>query len=196
MTAPGNIDLKEKSDQTRSRFPHAAVQYTNALLDILRLRFDAEIAAMAKDSTGHERSYIQSGPQSFQMFIEEDQFIGSGWSMCQQSFSKRPYRWMKRVGTILIPVGQTTGVPVILSGPKLVKRRFLKRTSIFIDGFEVKGKFRRKAMRGWEFSGQLPRLSKAGRKYHILKIRSQTAGRCRSAPDGRASIALSEIRIG
>lgn len=169
------------------RFPKAAVDYIDALLETQRTRFEKEAAH------GTHTANWPTRPSCLHILAEGDNFLGSGWGMLDRAKDGTGRRWMARIGTILLPIDLSSGATVHVSGNGYLKKRFLKELTIWLDDTPLEGKLSRKGLSGWQFNGNIPKLE--GRAFHILRL--QTTG-IRPAPHGpgtHASLAVSEIRI-
>ncbi|WP_374764236.1 hypothetical protein [Yunchengibacter salinarum] len=191
--------LGPEEGQGEPGFPKAAVAYVDALLAIQRRQMEAELGGLEHMGlVGTDRAQVLANPGgALHIMAESDEFAGGGWSALKRTLTGRHYRWMRRLGAVLLAAELSTGAPLIISGPKIPKRAWLKDMTVWIDAHQVTGKARRHLGGGWSFSGQVPRLPRTGRHYHILRIKMPGVTRVdKSEEDGFASLALSDIRIG
>ncbi|MFC4347208.1 hypothetical protein ACFO5Q_05065 [Kordiimonas lipolytica] len=187
-TSNTQSDLPLKGPE--SRFPKAAVDYIDALLDVERMRFEKELAAQG--STGEQPSWPARSRQ-LQLLAEGDEFVGSGWGKLDHTKKGIGRRWMARIGTLLLPVDASAGGTLKLTGTGYLRRRFVDELTVWLDHLPVEGVAVRKGLNGWTFEGRVPAL--AGRPFHILRLQSGGIRPFDKGPDTHASVALSDVNF-
>lgn len=182
----GNI-LSFKTPEPR--FPKAAVDFVDALLTVQRDRFEEELAAYDRQSP------CDMPPQaaSAHILAESDEFIGAGWSNLGKRRDGTAFRWMGRIGTLLLPIDLSSPREITIKGCGFTKRRFLKETTLWIDEQEVSFDLSRRGFNRWTFTGTLPAM--APRPYYLLRIQSPGMARLAEGIDAYVSLAVSEIRV-
>lgn len=179
----------------KSRLPKAAVDYIDALLEIQQHRFERETAitqAIPPTDETNLRSHI-SHPKSAHFLAEGDNFTGTGWSEIGHRRDGTAFRWMARLGTLLLPLDLTAGGSITINGCGYTKKKFLTDLTVWIDDQPVEGDMARKGFNRWIFTGSLPPLK--WRPYSILKIQSAGLARLAVGVDRFSSVAVSDIRI-
>ncbi len=177
------------------RFPKAAVTFVDALLDIQRQRFERERAVMqsaASIGNADLRGHVTLAA-SAEIMADGDNFIGTGWSDLGHRRDGTAFRWMGRIGTLLLPLDLSSGGTIGINGCGYTKKKFVKNLTIWIDDQQVSGEMARKGFNSWIFTGTIPLMK--WRPYSILRL--QSAGQARLAVDTEAyaSVAVSDITI-
>jgi len=172
-----------------TRFPKAAVDFIDALLDVQRDRFDRELAAKKTPET---IAYPTRAP-ALQVFADSDGFIGAGWSNLGTRRDGTAFRWMGRIGSLLLPVDLSSPRSFVLRGCGFTKRKFLKETTLWIDDQPVNYTLSRSGFNRWTFSGYLPEMPP--RPFYLLRIQSPGLGRLAEGLDTYVSLAVSDISI-
>lgn len=179
----------------KPRFPKAAVDYIDALLEIQRQRFDREralIEAATKPAQTNLRDHI-SHAKSAQFLADGDNFTGTGWSELGHRRDGTAFRWMARLGTLLMPLDMTGGGTIAINGCGYTKKKFLADLTVWIDDQPVQGEVSRKGFNRWIFTGTVPPVD--WRPYSILKLQSAGLARLAVGIDTFASVAVSDIKI-
>jgi len=191
VTKKNNI----KPGSTTARIPKAAVDYIDALLEIQQQRFDREQAktGTAAGPTQTELQDYISHAKSGHYLAEGDNFTGTGWSELGHRRDRTAFRWMGRLGTLLLPLDMTAGGTITINGCGYTKKKFLTDLTIWIDDQPVHGEIARKGFNRWVFHGAIPPVK--WRPYSILKIQSAGLARLAVGMDTFASVAVSEIQI-
>lgn len=171
------------------RFPKAAIDFVDALLTVQRDRFEAE---MASNSVA-EPAPIPQQATSAHILAEADDFIGAGWSTLGKRRDGTAFRWMGRIGTLMLPLDLSEAREFSIKGCGYTKRRFLKEATLWVDKQEVSFDISRKGFNRWAFSGKLPIM--APRPYYILRIQSPGMAPLAEGVDAYVSLAVSEIRV-
>tara|TARA_R110002096_G_scaffold14269_2_gene49772 strand:+ start:139 stop:720 length:582 start_codon:yes stop_codon:yes gene_type:complete len=184
--AGGNV-LSFKTPEPR--FPKAAVDFVDALLTVQRDRFEAEIAASETLCT----SSLPAQATSVHILAESDEFVGAGWSTLGTRRDGTAFRWMGRVGSLLLPVDLSEPREFSIKGCGFTKRRFLKETTLWIDEQEVTFNLSRRGFNRWTYSGILPVM--APRPYYLLRLQSPGIAPLAEGIDAYLSLAVSEVRI-
>jgi hypothetical protein len=204
MTEKENIPAAPDAP-TDKRLPKAAVDFVETLLDVQRRRFEQELAARSVAAKPDDSAPVPSPspslwpslwpslPRSLQLLAESDGFVGSGWSSLDHSRSGQARRWMGRVGTLLFAADTTEGGRLSLKGGGFIKRAFVDELTVWLDDQPVSGHGVRRGINRWEFEGRTPALQR--RPFHILRLQAPGARRFEPGPDGRGSLAVSEIRF-
>lgn len=187
-------DIKSGT-KSATRFPQAAVDYIDALLEIQQQRFDHEqalagaVSASAHTNLQDHISHAKSG----HYLAEGDNFTGTGWSELGHRRDRTAFRWMGRLGTLLLPLDMTGGGTITINGCGYTKKKFLTDLTVWIDDQAVQGEIARKGFNRWTFSGVIPSVK--WRPYSILKIQSVGLARLAVGMDTFASVAVSDIQI-
>ncbi|MBL4789503.1 MAG: hypothetical protein JKY60_10800 [Kordiimonadaceae bacterium] len=179
--------LSFKTPETR--FPRAAVDYVDALLTVQRDRFTRELAAYRLPSTVK----FPPRPKSAQIFANSDDFVGTGWTDIGTRRDGTAFRWMGRIGTLMVPIDLSEPRAFALSGCGFTKRRFLKETTLWIEDRQIDYTLSRRGFNRWTFSGEIPVL--APRPYYLLRIQSPGLARLAEGVDAFVSLAVSELNI-
>ncbi|WP_286828707.1 MULTISPECIES: hypothetical protein [Kordiimonas] len=185
-TSPTPADLPVKGPE--SRFPKAAVDYIDTLLDVERTRFEKELAAAV---TPREEPAWPTLPERLELMAEGDDFAGSGWGKLDHTKKGIGRRWMARIGTLLFAADATRGGIVRLTGTGYLRRRYVDDLTVWLDNMPVEGVAVRKGINGWSFEGHVPAL--AGRPFHILRLQTSGIRPFDKGPDTHASLALSVV---
>lgn len=180
------------------RFSQAAVDYVDALLEIQERAFMA-CQAKARFTDKVEESIKQNTVGLY--MAEDDPFIGGGWS--KLTAGPKPFRWMRRVGALLINNDLSNGANIRIEGVKATKRTFAKKLSVWIDDMPVQGSVKVSWNGAWSFSGQIPAINtEPGKPYHILRLRCpgmRSLGMSKLKHESdytHASLGISSINIG
>lgn len=173
------------------RFPRAAVDYIDALLQIQRMRHEREHSAAA-DHLGalHDRV---APPKTADIPADADGFCGTGWSDLGHRRDGMAFRWMGRIGTLLLPVDLTSGATLRIEGAAFSRRRHLRTLSFWIDDHPVEGTLSRKGFNRWIFTGTVPPL--AARPYSILRLQSAGKSRLAVGVDTLVSVAVARVTV-
>jgi len=177
------------------RFPNAAVTFVDALLDIQRRRFDLErsvVQSNTPSSDGDLRTHVTLA-ESAHFMADGDNFIGTGWSELGHRRDGTAFRWMGRIGTLLVPVDLTEGATITVKGCGYTKKKFLKDMTLWIDDQQITGDMARKGFNSWIFTGVVPPMQ--WRPYSILKLQSAGQARLAVGMDTYASVAVNDIQI-
>ena len=172
------------------RFPRAAVDYIDALLGIQRQRFNQETEARAN----HFAALADQTPpcSKADILVEGDQFQGTGWSDLGHRRDGTSFRWMGRIGTLILPVDFSNGGTIEIAGSGFSRRRHLKTLSFWIDNQPVDGSISRLGFNRWTFKGNIPALPT--RPYSILRLQSAGQSRLAIGVDTYVSVAISRIQ--
>ena len=173
------------------RFPRAAVDYIDALLRIQRNRFEQE--TNARQSHLKALADKTSTPPKADIFVESDQFQGTGWSDLGHRRDGTAFRWMGRIGTLLLPVDLSAGGTVEITGSGFSRRRHLKTMSFWIDDEPLDGAISRQGFNRWTFRGTIPALP--ARPYSILRLQSAGQSRLAIGVDTYVSVAVSRVQV-
>ncbi|MEX0299025.1 MAG: hypothetical protein AB3N28_08130 [Kordiimonas sp.] len=171
------------------RFPKAAVDFVDALLTVQRDRFEAEMAASERPTT----SDFPAQPKSAHILAESDEFMGTGWSHLGNRRDGTAFRWMGRIGSLLLPIDLSEPRQLSIRGCGFTKRRFLKGATLWIDEQEIDFSLSRRGFNRWVYSGTLPVMPP--RPYYLLRIQSPGIAPLAEGIDAYVSLAVSEIRI-
>ncbi len=177
------------------RFPNAAVTFVDALLDIQRQRFERE-RSVGQSITPPKNSDLPNHVKlaaSAHFMADSDNFIGTGWSELGHRRDGTAFRWMGRIGTLLVPVDLTEGGTITISGCGYTKKKFLKNLTLWIDDQQLSGEMARKGFNSWIFTGTIPPMK--WRPYSILRLQSAGQARLAVGMDTYASVAVSDIQI-
>lgn len=186
---------KKKNITPEPRFPKAAVDYIDALLDIQQQRFDREVSlmnALPPAESGSLRDHI-SHAKSAHYLAEGDSFIGTGWSELGHRRDGTAFRWMGRLGTLLLPLDMADGGTITIRGCGYTKKKFLGDLTVWIDDQPVHGDMARKGFNRWVFNGVVPPIN--WRPYSILRLQSAGLARLAVGVDTFCSVAVSDIKI-
>ncbi|MFC3051695.1 hypothetical protein [Kordiimonas pumila] len=179
------VPFKARDD----RFPKAALDYIDTLLTVQRDRFDAEMACL----TPTDFSDLPTRPTASLMVADTDKFIGAGWSSLGQRRDGTSFRWMGRVGTLMLPLNLEAELPFSIFGCGFTKRRFLKETTLWLDDMPVRFSLTRRGFNRWYMTGTLPKM--APRPYYILRLEAPALARLAEGVDAFFSLAVSEVRV-
>lgn len=177
------------------RFPKAAVDYVDSLLEIQRQRFDRESAILQAATAAENvdlRGYV-SHPKSAYFLADGDRFVGTGWSELGHRRDGTAFRWMGRIGTLLLPIDMTGGGTITINGCGYTKKKFLETLTVWIDDQPVPGDMARKGFNRWIFSGAVPPTQ--WRPYSILRVQSAGQARLAVGMDTFASVAVCDIHL-
>jgi len=177
------------------RFPNAAVTFVDALLDIQRQRFNRERSvkqSTAVSDSSDLRNHITLAASAHFM-ADGDNFIGTGWSELGHRRDATAFRWMGRIGTLLVPVDLTEGGKITINGCGYTKKKFLKNLTLWIDDQQLPGEMARKGFNSWIFTGAIPPMK--WRPYSILRLQSAGQARLAVGMETYASVAVSDIHI-
>lgn len=177
------------------RFPKAAVDFVHTLLDAQRLRFEKEMESLPRSTSdaGTHASPWPARPTKALFTADGDSFLGSGWGPLDRGRGGSARRWMAQVGAILFAVDGRSGGRVQLQGGGFLRRRFVDGLTVWVDDTPVTGVAVRRGLNGWSFDGTVGALP--DRPYHILKLHVPGSRAFAKGPDGRGSIALSQVRF-
>lgn len=186
---------KKQSNVQKSGFPKAAVDYIDALLEIQQQRFDREqeITGATQAAAGTSLRAHISHPKSAHFLADGDTFTGTGWSELDHRRDGTAFRWMARLGTLLLPLDLTGGGTITINGCGFTKKKFLTELTVWVDDQPVEGDITRKGFNRWTFTGAVPPLK--WRPYAILKIQSAGIARLAAGLDTYSSVAVSDIQI-
>ncbi len=179
--------LSFKSPETR--FPKAAVNFIDSLLTIQRERFEEELSAY----TAQDIIDLPEKAVAAHILAESDQFIGAGWSKIGKRRDGNSFRWMSKLGTIMLPVDLSKPRSFTIKGCGFTKRRFLKETTLWIDEHPIEFTLSRRGFNRWSFSGTLPKMP--DRPFYIIRMQSPGTGRLAEGVEAYVSLAVSEIKI-
>ncbi len=172
------------------RFPKAAVNFVDALLSVQRKRFENEIEACSKPVGAPD---FPTQATSAHILAESDQFIGSGWSRLGHRGDGHSFRWMGRIGTLMLPVDLSEPRTFQINGYGFTKRRFLKETTIWLEDHPIEFSLSRHGFNRWSFKGKFPVV--APRPFHILRLQSPATARLAEGVDAYVSLAVGDIKI-
>lgn len=172
------------------RFPKVAVDFIDTLLSVQRARFEKELSNSAKPA---DLRSLPVRPSSAHILAESDQFIGSGWSSLGKRRDGTCFRWMGRLGTMMLSIDLSKEATFSLYGCGFTKRRFLKEATLWIEDQPVPYKLIRKGFNRWYMEGVLPVMPE--RPYYILRIQSPGMARLAEGVDAYVSLAVTELKI-
>lgn len=172
-----------------ARFPKAAVDYIDALLTVQRDRFNREMAAR---KTAVDSNY-PTRPNSAHIIADSDEFLGAGWTTIGKRRDGTAFRWMGRLGSLMLPVDLSEARSFTIRGCGFTRRRFLKETTLWIDDQQLQFSLSRQGFNRWSFTGQLPAMPP--RPYYLLRMQSPGLAPLAEGVDARVSLAVSEVRI-
>jgi len=177
-----------------ARFPKAAVDYIDALLTVQRDRFERELAAsqIAAENPEHYGGY-PARPNSAHILAESDDFLGAGWSKVGKRRDGTAFRWMGRIGSLMLAVDLSETRNFVIRGCGFTRRRFLKETTLWLDDRQLQFSLSRQGFNRWIFTGKLPEIPP--RPYYILRLQSPGLAPLAEGVDARVSLAVSEIRV-
>lgn len=176
-------------DTHEPRLSKAAADYADALLDVQRERFERETAGNSDTSLCADVSQ----PSSLHLFADSDQFIGAGWTKVGQNRKGMSFRWMGRIGSLLLPIDLSTERQLTINGCGYTKRQFLKECTLWIEDTEINFTMTRRGFNRWTLTATIPALPK--RPYYLMRLQSPGLARLAEGVDAYASLAVSEIRI-
>lgn len=174
------------------RFPKAAVDYVDALLSIQRQQFEAEKLA-AYDGKNTEPLNLKPNPTRISMLAEGENFVGSGWSSLGKRRDGTAFRWMGRIGTLLLPVQLEQGGKLLVMGCGYTRKKLLQSLTVWIDETPVEINIARKGFNRWIITGNIPPIQP--RAYHILRIESAGLARLAVGLDSYFSVAVSSVEV-
>lgn len=195
---------------TASRFPRAATDYIDALLKIQRMRFDRENALAARfgpaatgriptatDAIQDDRHSVLREklnlPDSTEIQASSDNFNGTGWSDLGHRRDGTAFRWMGRLGTLLLPVNLERGASLTIEGCGFSRKKFLKQMTVWIEGQPVTGAIKRRGFNRWIFTGEI--RPAPWRPYSILQIQSSGMARLAVGVDSYVSLAVNKVTV-
>lgn len=173
------------------RFPKAAIGFIDALLRIQRSKFERELSARPNHMKALH-SAVQP-PRSVDILAESDGFSGTGWSDLGKRRDGTAFRWMGRIGTVLIPTDLTDGATIVIEGAGFSRRRHLKTLTFWIEGQPIEGTLKRKGFNRWVFNGKVDALPP--QPFSILRLQAVGQSRLAVGVDTFVSVAVSRIRI-
>ena len=171
------------------RFPNAAIKYVDALLTVQRDRFERELAA--RDHTSIAK--YPKLPESAQILAESDTFIGAGWTNLGKRRDGTAFRWMGRIGSLLLPVDLSKPQPFLVRGCGFTKRRFLKETTLWIEETQLEFSLSRRGFNRWTFSGEIPAMP--ARPFYLFRMQAPGLAPLAEGIDAHVSLAVSELRV-
>lgn len=183
----GSNILSFKSPE--ARFPKAAVDFVDALLTIQRDRFEQELDTYQPATNAS----LPDKAVAAHILAESDQFIGSGWSKLGKRRDGTSFRWMGKLGTIMLPVDLSKPREFTIKGCGFTKRRFLKETTLWIDDKPIEFTLSRRGFNRWSFTGMLPEMP--NRPFYIIRMQSSGISRLAEGVEAFVSLAVSEIKI-
>jgi len=172
-----------------SRLSKAAVDYVDALMTVQRTRFERELLSQ---SSGVEAVQI-TRPKSAQILAESDDFIGAGWTNLGNLKDGTAFRWMGRIGSLMLPIDLSEHRPFVIRGCGFTKRRFLKETTLWIEDQQLDFTLSRRGFNQWLYKGVIPAMPQ--RPYYLLRLQSPGLAPLIEGLDTRVSLAVSEISI-
>jgi len=172
------------------RFPQAAVSYIDALLSVQRDQFERSLSAQnfAEDLSLPERE------KAAHIFAESDEFIGAGWSELGHRRDGTSFRWMGRLGSLLLPLDFAEPRSFEIRGCGFTKRRYLKEATLWLDDKPVEFTLSRRGFNRWKFTGSFPEME--AKPYHLLRIQASGISPLAEGVEAFVSLAVSEIRVG
>lgn len=173
-----------------SRFPKAAVDYIDSLLDVERIRFEKELAVA--DINKSQPNWPARSAR-LQLLAEGDDFVGTGWGALDHTKKGIGQRWMARIGTLLFPADTASGGILRLTGTGYLRRRYVDDLTVWLDHLPIEGVAVRKGLNGWRFEGRTPALD--ARPFHILRLQTSGIRPFDKGPDTHASLALSSVEF-
>lgn len=192
MPEPTSAAADSEGVQTpEPRFPKAAVGYIDALLRIQRARFERELSARPAHLKALHGA-VQP-PRSVDILAESDAFSGTGWSDLGRRRDGTAFRWMGRIGTVLLPIDLTDGGTIVIEGAGFSRRRHLKTLTFWIEDQPIEGALKRKGFNRWVFKGKISALPP--QPFSILRLQSVGQSRLAVGVDSFVSVAISRIRI-
>ncbi|WP_262694531.1 hypothetical protein [Kordiimonas aquimaris] len=181
--------LPFSANKHEPRLSKAAADYADALLAVQRERFERETACNADTQLSADTSL----PSSLHMFADSDQFIGAGWTKVGQNRKGMSFRWMGRIGSLLLPVDLSAERQLTINGCGYTKRQFLKECTLWIEDTEINFSIARRGFNRWTLTATIPAMPK--RPYYLMRLQSSGLARLAEGIDAYASLAVSEIRI-
>jgi hypothetical protein len=179
--------------KTEKRFPKAAVDYIDALLEIQQTRFDQEKAC---EETKPYTSEFREGlnlPKSAHYLAEDEHFTGVGWSSLYHRRDGTGFRWMGRLGTFLLPLDLSSGGTLRIEGSAFSRHRHLKSLTVWIEGQAIQGAVSRRGLNRWHFTGTIPPIP--WRPYSILRLQSTGVSKPATGTDSYTSVAVNAVEI-
>lgn len=188
----GNIHVPEP------RFPRAAIDYIDALLNIQRKRFERERAVGGEGNSSHDRHFKAlhdqiNLPTTIDVPAEADNFIGTGWSDLGQRRDGTAFRWMGRVATLMVPVNLEKGAQITIEGCGFSRKKYLKALSVWIEDHKIEGTLKRIGFNRWKFSGEIAAMP--WRPYSVLRIQTSGQSRLAVGVDKFVSVNVSRVTI-
>lgn len=180
-------DENNSANTKGKRFPRAAVDYVDALLEIQKIQMTAENRMSASAITLPDR------PNAISMLAEGENFIGTGWSTIGKRRDGTAFRWMGRIGTLLLPINLTNGASLSIKGSGYTRKRLLADLSVWVDDMPVTINISRKGFNRWILAGDIPSITP--KAYHILRIESTGLARLAVGMDSYFSVAVSSVKI-
>jgi len=171
------------------RFPNAAIKYVDALLTVQRDRFERELAARDHTSTVKYPKL----PESAQILAESDTFVGAGWTNLGKRRDGTAFRWMGRIGSLLLPIDLSKPRPFLVRGCGFTKRRFLRETTLWIEETQLEFSLSRRGFNRWTFSGEIPAMP--ARPFYLFRMQAPGLAPLAEGVDAQVSLAVSELRV-
>jgi len=171
------------------RFPKAAIDYVDALLTVQRNRFEQELSSYEAAAD----QQFPARPTSLHILPESDNFMGAGWTNLGTRRDGTAFRWMGRIGSLMIPIDLSEPRKFTLRGCGFTKRRFLKDSTLWIDDQQVPYTLSRRGFNRWTFTGEIPAMP--ARPYYLLRIQAPGLAPLAEGVDAHVSLAVSELRI-
>lgn len=187
------VEGEQRPAKPEPRFSRAAVTYIDALLEIQRERFEREANGADTRRTLAAMAQGLNLPSKGQYFAEGDNFIGTGWSELGHRRDGTAFRWMGRIGTLLLPLDLSRGAQISIEGCGYTRRRHLKGLTVWVDDYPVEGTVARKGFNRWIFTGKVGPFT--ARPYHILRLQCPGQSRLAVGVDSFVSIAVSGITV-
>lgn len=188
--------MPEKNTKTLitkgKRFPKAAVDYVDAMLSIQRQHFETEQMGQHFGADAPALN-LPRNPTHISMLAEGENFIGTGWSSLGKRRDGTAFRWMGRIGTLLLPVHLENGGKLMVMGCGYTRKKLLQGLMLWIDETPVEIDVARKGFNRWIMTGSIPPL--APRAYHILRIESAGLARLAVGLDSYFSVAVSSVEV-
>ena len=181
---------KQSLVSAKPRFPRSALEYLDTVLAGQRMLFRANTVFPAEQKS----LAVPPAPKEVCLSAESDEFRGTGWSPLINA--TQPYRWMGRVGTLLLRADLTENAQLTISGSAMKRYKFAKGLTVWIDGYPVSGTVRRLGWNTWQFTGTIPAIPASGQPFHLLRLDAPGQKRLKTLPDTAwASLGVSRITI-
>ncbi len=195
MIRKSNTALKNEPEP---RFPLAAVNFIDALLNIQRRRFNEQRAAFkANDQQGLSDTQPQTPSLNdkthLTLYAEADQFAGSGWSHLHRHLNGQQSRWMERVGMIALYPAQISGETICIKGSGFTRKKFIENLEVYIDDSQISGQIKHSFTGQWSFQGTLPKASDQSLPFAILRLQTIGVAKHKAGIEGWASLAVTSI---